>query len=237
MNLDIFKSVFASTFKGRYFWVSFSIVTLLMTIAIGIVSYSAADPKIGEGKWQSMWLSGGWNQLYIFVVGFAQVQLIKNKFGNLIWKNSNTFQKFFSFFVIQNLLYALLFTFTLGLLQQIFALIFFQAPISYNIEVIKAFIGLFYSGMIISALVWLLPSVWTIIVFYLLLQFQEVGNMLLYMKYPDYVWVASLLPSTYISKLGSIQIWEWYEYVLFFGFLFGSMMTLAYRYRKIWKFN
>lgn len=237
MNTDILKSVFASTFKGRYFWVSFSIVILLMAIGIGVVSFVNSDTDTADAHWKSMWLSGGWNQLYIFVVGFAQLQLIKNKFANLIWKNSNTFTKFFSYFILQNILYAVLFTIVLGALQQIFALIFFQAPISYNFEVIKAFLGFFYSGMLISALVWMLPSVWTIIVFYLLLQFQELGLMLLNMKYPDQGWVGSLLPTTYIGKLGSIQLWQWYEYALFFVFLFLAMLVLNFRYRKVWKFN
>lgn len=235
--MNLFKSVLSSTFKGRYFWVSYCVITALMVIAVGINAYVYYESSNNIGEWKSLWLSGGWNQLFIFIVGFSQVQLIKNKFGNLVWKNSNTFDKFYFYFIIQNLLYSLLILITLGIVQQFFAIIFYQLPIAYNVEVVKAFLGFFYTGLLISSLVWLVPSIWTIIVVYLLFQFQGIGMMLFNMKFPEYKWVNAFLPSSYVDKLGSIQAWEWYEYVLFFVFLFLTQMALIYRYNKIWKFN
>ncbi|MBW8362521.1 MAG: hypothetical protein K0M56_10090 [Kaistella sp.] len=237
MDLNIFKSVWASTFKGRYFWVSYLVITFLLVLSIGGISYAQHESAGGKGEWKSLWLNGGWNMLFIFVVGFAQVQLIKNKFGNLVWKNSSEFLKFFSYFFIQILLYSLLYLVTIGIIQQVFALIFYQSPIAYNIEILKAFLGILSTGLITGAFVWLIPSIWTIIVLYLLFQFNGVVVMLIDNFFPKFDWVIALLPSNYVDKLGSIQAWEWYEYVVFFAYLVLSQLVLVYRYNKIWKFN
>lgn len=237
MDFNIFKSVWASTFKGRYFWVSYLVITFLLILSIGGISYAQHENGGGKGEWKSLWLNGGWNMLFIFVVGFAQVQLIKNKFGNLVWKNSSEFLKFFSYFFIQILLYSLLYLVTIGIIQQVFALIFYQSPIAYNIEILKSFLGIFSTGLFTGAFVWLIPSIWTIIVLYLLFQFNGVIVMLIDNFFPKLDWIIALLPSNYVEKLGSIQAWEWYEYVVFFAYLVLSQLVLVYRYNKIWKFN